>query len=237
MSGRPVALSIRGGRGMFEAASDARRQLLLWGARKMVDDASKKGQTVTITAADLDLVNGSVFKKDDPTLKLSLADIVGFHVGAIIGKAEYVQDTKWERIAWASHAAEIEVDTVLGSIKVLKYVAAHDLGKAINPFAVRQQIEGGVVMAMGAVLNEEMLIDKATGLPLNANLLDYKPLSIKDAPLADVIIIVFGAHGIGEPPMALEAPVIASAVYNAVGVWITDMPITRSKLLAALKAS
>ena len=233
-----------GGRGMYEAALDARRQLLDWGARKMIDDAKKKNQVLNITAADVDLVDGVVFVKNSPSTKTTLGDIVGFHVGSIIGKAEYVQDTKWERTAWAAHAAEVEVDTVTATVKVTRYIAAHDLGKAINPFAVKQQIEGGVVMAMGAVFTEEMLIDKATGLPLNPNMLDYKPLSIKDAPLAEVIIIehpkdygVFGAHGIGEPPMALAAPVVASAVYNAVGVWVTEMPLTREKLVTALKQS
>src|SRR5262249_25639447 len=138
---------------------------------------------------------------------------------------------------------EIEVDTVTGSINILKYVAAHDVGRAINPFAIEQQIEGGVVMALGATLVEELLLDKATGLPLNPNMLDYKPLSIKDAPRnIEVVLIerpkeygVFGSHGIGEPPMGPPAPTITNAVYNAVGVWITEMPLTREKLLAALK--
>ena len=74
-----------------------------------------------------------------------------------------------------------------GIVKITRYVAAHDVGKAFNPFSIRQQVEGGVVMATGAVFTEELLIDKATGLPLNPNLLDYRPLSIKDAPLAEVI--------------------------------------------------
>jgi xanthine dehydrogenase molybdenum-binding subunit len=119
------------------------------------------------------------------------------------------------------------------------------VGRALNPFALEQQIEGGVVMAMGAVLTEQLLSDKATGLPLNPNMLDYKPLSIKDAPRdIEVILVehpkeygVFGAHGIGEPPMAPGAPAITNAVYNAVGVWITDMPISREKVLAALKGA
>jgi CO/xanthine dehydrogenase Mo-binding subunit len=118
------------------------------------------------------------------------------------------------------------------------------VGKAFNPFSIRQQVEGGVVMAIGAVLTEELLIDKATGLPLNPNLLDYRPLSIKDAPLAETIIIektkaygTFGGHGMGEPPMGPPAPAIVNAVYNAVGAWVTDMPLTRDKLLAALKGS
>src|SRR5438552_3629342 len=232
-----------GGRGMYEAGQDARKQVLDWAARKFIDDAKKKNQTLDITAADVDLVDGVVFLKSTPSTKSSLADVVQFKGGPIHGKSEYIQDTIWERLAWAAHAAEVEVDTVTGSVKITKYVAAHDLGKAINPFAAKQQIEGGVVMATGAVLTEELLVDKATGLPLNPNLLDYKPLSIKDAPLADVIIVekpkaygVFGAHGLGEPPMAPPAPAIVNAVYNAVGVWVTDMPLTRDKLLAAIKA-
>jgi xanthine dehydrogenase molybdenum-binding subunit len=235
-----------GGRGMYEAGQDARRQALDWAARKFKADAAKKTPPVTldITAADVDLQNGSAFLKKDAKTTATLADIVVFKGGPIFGKSEYIQPTNVEKVAVAAHAAEIEVDTVIGSIKITRYVAVHDLGKAINPFAAKQQIEGGVVMAVGAVLDEELLVDKATGLPLNPNLLDYKPLSIKDAPLAEVIIVekpksygTFGAHGLGEPPMGAPGATIANALYNAVGVWVTDLPITRDKLLAALKGS
>ena len=76
-------------------------------------------------------------------------------------------------------------------------------------------------------------------------MLDYKPLTIKDAPHNIKVILVehpkeygvFGAHGIGEPPMAPGAPAVSAAVYNAIGAWITDMPITREKVLAALKSA
>ena len=105
------------------------------------------------------------------------------------------------------------------------------------------KLDGGST-TIGAVFTEELLVDKATGLPLNPNLLDYRPLSIKDAPLAEVVIVekpkaygTFGGHGLGEPPMGPPAPTIVNAVYNAVGVWVTEMPLTRDKLLAALKAS
>src|SRR2546426_1407709 len=231
-----------GGPGMDEAGQDAPKQGRGWGAPEFNDDAKKAGSTATVTAADVDFQDGFVSLKTDSKKKAALADIVQFKGGPIHGKSEYIQDTIWERTAWAAHAAEVEVDTVTGSVKILKYVAVHDLGKAINPFASKQQIEGGVVMAVGAALTEELLIDKATGLPLNPNLLDYRPLSIKDAPLAEVIIVekpkaygVFGAHGLGEPPMGPPAPTLVNAVYNAVGVWVTEMPLTRSKLLAALK--
>ncbi len=234
-----------GGRGMYEAGQDARRQLLDWGAKKFIDDAKKANQEIQVKAEDVELQDGQVSLKSDPSKKLPLAQVVQFAGGPVLGRSIYVQDPRWERTAWATHAVELEVDTVTGSVNVTKYVATHDVGRALNPFALEQQIEGGVVMAMGAVLTEQLLSDKATGLPLNPNMLDYKPLSIKDAPRDIQIILlehpkeygVFGAHGIGEPPMAPGAPAITNAVYNAVGVWITDMPITREKVLAALKGA
>jgi len=236
-----------GGRGAYEAGVDARNQVLEFAARKYVADAAAATppRTITVTKDDVDMgPDGVVFLKSDPTKKQTLAQIVQFKATAIIGKSDYRQPTNWEQTAWAAGAAEVEVDTVTGTVKVTRFVAAHDVGKAINPFSLRQQIEGGVVMALGAVFTEELLVDKATGLPLNPNLLDYRPLSIKDAPLAEVVLIekakaygTFGAHGLGEPPMGPPAPAIVNAVYNAVGVWVTDMPLTRDKLLAALKAS
>ena len=235
--------TLTGGRGMYEAAIDARKQVLDWAAKRFNDDYSKAKVDTRITADDVDLVDGIVSNKKDPKKTLKLSDVAGFKGSPIQGRAEYTQPTQWEQTAWAAGAAEVEVDTVTGTVKITKYVAAHDVGKAINPFSIKQQVEGGVVMATGAVFTEELLIDKSTGLPLNPNLLDYRPLSIKDAPLADVILVekpkaygVFGAHGMGEPPMASPAPAIVNAVFNAVGVWVTEMPLTRDKLLAALKA-
>ena len=234
-----------GGRGMYEAGNDARNQVLKYAADKFNTDFATAKVDTRVTAADVDMgPDGGIFLKNDKAKKLTLAAVVQFKATSIIGKSDYLQPTNWEQVAVAAHAAEVEVDTVTGSVKITRYVAAHDVGKAFNPFSVRQQVEGGVVMATGAVFTEELLIDKATGLPLNPNLLDYRPLSIKDAPLAETIIIekpkaygTFGGHGLGEPPMGPPAPAIVNAVYNAVGVWVTEMPLTRDKLLAALKAS
>ncbi len=228
---------------MFHAAQDAKRQLLDWGTRKLIDDAKKQNQSLDVKPEDLDIQGGFLMQKSDPNKKVPLNEVTQFRGAPIVGQYVGVQDQKWERTGWASHAAEIEVDTVTGTIKILNYVAAHDVGRALNPFALEQQIEGGVVMALGATLTEEMLIDSATGLPLNPNMLDYKPLTIKDAPHNVQVVFIektkeygtYGAHGIGEPPMGPPAPTIAAAVYNATGAWIDSMPITRAKLLTALK--
>ncbi|MGH2377383.1 MAG: xanthine dehydrogenase family protein molybdopterin-binding subunit [Candidatus Limnocylindria bacterium] len=236
-----------GGRGAYEAALAARRSILALAAAEFVSEAADADppQTIRVTAEDVDLVDGVIFMKSDPSKTMTVGDAVSSKAGgnsSVVGVSEYRQPGGVQRVAWAAHAVEVEVDTVTGQVTILRYVAAHDVGRALNPHALEQQIEGGVVMAAGAVLTEELLVDQATGLPLNPNMLDYKPLSIKDAPLAEVILIekpksygTFGAHGIGEPPMAPGAPAIVNAVYNAVGAWVTEMPLTREKLLAALR--
>ncbi len=231
------------GRGMYEAALDAKRQILGYAVQKLTQDAERNKQTLQITAADLEIANGEVFMKARPSVRTKLEEVTGFWGLPIVGRAIYKMDRDWERTAWAAHATEVEVDTRNGSVHITRFVAAHDVGQSINSLAVEQQIEGGVVMALGAVFTEELLLDRATGLSVNPSMLDYRPLSILDVPeKIEVVVIqrpkqygVFGAHGIGEPPMGPPAPAVAAAVFNAIGVWMDAMPITREKLLAALK--
>jgi CO/xanthine dehydrogenase Mo-binding subunit len=234
-----------GGWGMYDAAMDARAQLFAAGARMFTAQVRKTDpNAAAITPDQLDVTEGRwVSSKTDATLKAKIGQVVTFNGGAIIGRGVHLQDPRWERTAWAAHAAEVEVDTVTGEVKVVNYAAAHDIGRVINKLGLEQQIEGGVVMALGSTLYEELLVDKATGLPLNGNMLDYRIPSMKDVPeKIDVILVehpkeygVFGAHGIGEPAMGPEGPTIANAVHNAVGVWYTELPLTRERVLAGLK--
>jgi xanthine dehydrogenase molybdenum-binding subunit len=237
--------TLSGGWGVYEAAIDAREQVLDLAAKKITADAKRltPPQTLTLKREDLDIKDGTIFVKADPAKKATMTDVVSLAENPILGRGAHVHESTWERIGFAAHAAEVEVDTVTGSIKVIKYVAAHDVGRALNPFAVEQQIEGGVIMGIGAALGEENLVDGSTGLPINDNMLEYKALSIKDVPRKiDVIMVeklkkygVYGAHGIGEPPTAVPPPTISNAIYNAIGVRLESMPMTRVKLLAALK--
>jgi xanthine dehydrogenase YagR molybdenum-binding subunit len=236
-----------GGWGMYDAAIDARRQLFEIGARMFTGQVRRANpDAAAVTADQLTITDGKwVTSKADATLKAKIGQVVTFGGGAVIGRGVHLQDPRWERTAWAAHAAEVEVDTVTGEVKVVSYVAAHDIGRIINRMGLEQQIEGGVVMSLGSTLYEELLTDKATGLPLNGNLLDYRIPSIKDVPeKIDVILVerpkeygVYGAHGIGEPAMGPEGATIANAVYNAVGVWMTELPLTRERVLSGLKAS
>jgi CO/xanthine dehydrogenase Mo-binding subunit len=228
-----------GGSGVYEAAMDARRQIF----ERAVPLFAAGELALEVTADQLDIKDGMVYVMDKPDASMTIGSVVQTAgLGGIVGNGKHRALPGFTRAAYATQAAEIEVDTVTGSIKVLSYVAAHDVGKALNPFNLDSQIHGGVIMALGAALTEEMLIDLATGLPLTDNILEYKALSIKDAPRhVEVILVehareygVFGAHGIGEPPIALAGPVISNALFNAIGLRLTAMPFTREKVLAAL---
>lgn len=226
--------TISGGWGVYEAAMDARQQVLAWGA-----------QVLKVKPADVDIQKGLVVLKADPTKTAKIADAVSAAQNPIIGRGAHIHESTWERMCFAAHAAEVEVDTITGSVKVLKYVAVHDVGRAINPMGVEQQIEGGVIMGLGATLLEENLVDGATGLPINDNILDYKLLSIKDVPRTiDIVMLeypkafgTYGAMGIGEPPIGIPGPTISNAIYNAVGARVENLPFTRIKVLAALKTA
>lgn len=236
-----------GGWGMYEAAMDARRQLFEIAARMFTAQARRTDPGApAVTADQIELTEGKwIQAQNDPALRAKIGQVVTFGGGAVIGRGVHLQDPRWEKTAWAAHAAEVEVDTVTGEVKVLSYVAAHDVGRIINRMGLEQQIEGGVVMSLGSTLYEELLTDKATGLPLNGNMLDYRIPSIKDVPeTIDVILVerakeygVYGAHGIGEPAMGPEGPTITNAVYNAIGVWMTELPLTRERVLAGLRGS
>jgi len=152
-------------------------------------------------------------------------------------------DSRMSSIFWmfATHAAEVEVDTETGVVKVLRVVAAHDVGRAINPVTCEQQIEGSVLMGVSNTLFEEFKMEK--GRILNDSLSDYKILTILDMPEMTPIIVEsthaegpYGAKGVGEPAAAATAPAIANAIFDAVGIRIKDLPITPEKVLAALKA-
>lgn len=141
---------------------------------------------------------------------------------------------------FATHAAEVEVDIETGIVRVLKIAAAHDVGRAINPMLCEQQIEGSVVMGLSNTLLEEFKLEN--GRVLNNTLADYKLATMLDLPEIVPIIVEaghpegpFGAKGVGEPAAAPAAPAIANAVFDAIGVRITELPITPEKIRAALK--
>lgn len=136
--------------------------------------------------------------------------------------------------------AEVKVDSTTGELNVLNMWGAHDCGKALNPLAVEGQLEGSWHMGLGQAVTEEMRYYK--GLLLNGNFLDYKIPSSLDTPDMQTNIIEsidpegpFGAKECGEGALHPSMPAIANAIYDAVGVRINSLPITREKIFNAIK--
>ena len=138
---------------------------------------------------------------------------------------------------FGAHLAEVEVDVSLGTTKVLKITAAHDVGRAINPSLVEGQIHGGVAQGLGMALMEEFIPGRGE------NLHDYLIPTIGDVPPIECLLIEeasplgpYGAKGIGEQALIPTAPAILNAIYRATGARITRIPATPDRVLATIQA-
>ena len=142
-----------------------------------------------------------------------------------------------------AHFCEVEVDCATGAVRVLRYVAAQDVGRVINPLGCAGQMEGGVHHGIGYALTEELIYDD--GLPLNPDFMGYKVLMAPDMPAIEAIPVEdpdpdggpSGAKGVGTPIIPAIAPAVANAVRDAIGVRLTELPMTPPKVLAALMSA
>jgi CO/xanthine dehydrogenase Mo-binding subunit len=148
------------------------------------------------------------------------------------------QGNPYAVFGFGAHLAEVAVDTELGTVKVLRVTAAHDVGRAINPTLVEGQIEGGVAQGLGHALMEEFFPGKGE------NLHDYLIPSIGDVPPVESILIEdpspvgpFGAKGVGEQAVIPTAPAILNAIHDATGVRVRRVPATPDRLRAAILAA
>ena len=145
------------------------------------------------------------------------------------------QGNPYAVFGFGAHLAEIAVDTELGTVRVLKITAAHDVGRAINPTLIEGQIEGGAAQGLGMALMEEFFPGKGE------NLHDYLIPSAGDMPPVESILIEdpspigpFGAKGIGEQAVIPTAPAILNAIHDATGVRIHRLPATPDRIRAAI---
>ncbi len=214
--------------------------------------------------SDLYLEDESVRCKTNPNFKLKFSDFVingiqaedhTFKGGPIMGVGMFMPEFAsaigdpetgqggHPNVHYTTGAAGVilEIDKETGKMKIKKAVLAVDCGKAINPDLVKGQIVGGMLQGFATVLYEDMRFDQ-NGRLLNPNFSDYKIPTAKDMPEEVVPIIVetpqpdgpFGARGVGEHTMIPCAPLIANAVYNALGVRIKSMPVTKEKVALSL---
>jgi CO/xanthine dehydrogenase Mo-binding subunit len=209
----------------------------------------------------LAIADGKVFVKEKPGRNIPLGAIATCGVlpsgsgikGPILGYGYYTAEglTNLDpetgqglpALMWTfgAQGAEIEVDIETGDVRVLKVVTALDLGKALNPMLAKSQIYGGVVQGLGTTLMEEFVFDKK-GVLLNNNLTDYKIFRAPDIPDKFVPILIenpqrnapYGARGIGEHPTISIGPAVANAIYDATGIDLYDLPMSREKVWKAL---
>lgn len=143
---------------------------------------------------------------------------------------------------FGTHLCDLEVDLDTGQVELLRYVAAHDVGRAINPRSVEGQISGGVVQGLGMALLEEVVV--ADGVNLTGGFFQYLIPTATDVPDIETIVLEsgeglgpFGARGIGEPPIGPPAAAVASALQDALGTRPTTLPITPERVLECARGT
>jgi CO/xanthine dehydrogenase Mo-binding subunit len=218
-----------------------------------VDDAIRQlkdlaSDILEISPEDLECLDGRV-KARGSQQSLGYGEIVRkSRSGNILGHGTFVTSggldpetgqgigsTHWHH---AAAACEVEVDTETGKVDILRFHSSCFAGRVVNPKLCELQIEGSTMFGVGQALFEEMSYDG--GQLVNPNLSDYMIPSFKDVPAQLTVAAVEhpGAgeiHGIGETSVPPVMPCVANAVYNAIGVRITDLPITPEKVLRGLR--
>ncbi|MCY4301301.1 MAG: molybdopterin-dependent oxidoreductase [Aestuariivita sp.] len=146
------------------------------------------------------------------------------------------QGEPYAQYGYAAHIAIVNVDLALGTVQPIRVIAAHDVGRAINPMLVEGQVEGGVAQGLGMALMEEFLPGETD------NLHDYLIPTIGDVPPIETVIVEVedahgpgGAKGLGEHALIPTAPAILNAIRHATGVQMHEVPVTPTRLLAALR--
>ncbi len=198
--------------------------------------------------SNLDLVDGRIVRKSDGRVLKSLGDLATESLYSLERSqhitAETTAQIKSNAYSFGCTFAEVEVDIPMCKVKLVQMVNVHDCGRLINPALAEAQVHGGMSMAIGYGLSEELKFDEKTGRPLNGNLLDYKLSTCMDHPALQAAFVEnpeptspFGTKALGEPPACSGAPAIRNAIFNATGVAFDRCPITPHVLYQKFKES
>jgi len=237
--------TVMGGNGVLAAAEDAFTQLA-----KVASDMLESNPEEIVCRKGRFFVTGPSEKNVSFQEVADQAAIV--RGGApVIGTGIYTPPTvlpdpktKYGNISpvypFACQIAEVEVDPDTGQVTVLSVIAAHDVGRAINPLATEGQIQGGVVQGLGWTLMENMVTKE--GKVVNPDFLDYVVPTSMDIPKIDPILVEpvdpngpYGAKGIGEPALNPSMSAITNAIYDATGIRIRELPVFPEKIVKELK--
>ena len=198
----------------------------------------KYAQEVTRQAVYLiDIVDGKIVRKSDGRVLMTLGELATEALYSLEHSehltAESTYQIKNNAYSFGCSFAEVEVDIPMCKVKLLNMVNVHDCGTLINPQLAEAQVHGGMSMAIGYGLSEELKFDPKTGRPLNNNLLDYKLSTFMDHPDLEVRFVEnpeptspYGTKALGEPPACSGAPAIRNAILNATGTAVNRIPMT-----------
>ena len=214
----------------YEAAQDVKRQML--------ERAAEVWET---SLDDIKLENGVFTHSSDTELKMSFRELAS-HLpetgGPVVGRANL--DPRGPGSAFATHVVDLEVDIETGKVTILRYTAAQDAGKAVHPSYVEGQIQGGAVQGIGWALNEEYFINDSGGMT-NASLLDYRMPTSLDLPMIEALIVEvpnplhpYGVRGVGEVAIVPPLAAIANAIYDAIGIRMTELPMNPAAVRKAI---
>ena len=228
----PTGLGAYASRQTYVAGFAIRQTADLLRGKILASAAARK----ELAAEDLDVVDSCVVLKSDGSPVITLSELAmtaqydPVHSEHITAESTYT--IRSNAYSFGCTFAEIEVDIPMCKVKIVNMVNVHDCGSLINPALAAAQVHGGMSMAIGFGLSEQLLFDEKTGKPLNNNLLDYKLSTFMDHPHLEAQFIEnpeptspFGTKALGEPPTCSGAPALRNAIYNATGVAIDRNPI------------
>ncbi len=239
------------GPAVLQAAADARKKLF-----------EALAQSFKVHASQLRSAEGWIYFGSDPSRRVRFEEACGlmgdetitgrgsrarfpgsgYPMPRAIPKGEAPVEGQVSFATFGASAAEVEVDVETGEVRVLKIATAHEFGRALNPKLCDSQHYGGILMGIGMGLLEEPVLDKRTGIMLNTDLHQYRMPTALDMPLEaipfnvedDDPFFAYSAKGGGEGVNTAIPAAIRNAIYNAVGVWMYEYPITRERMVAAL---
>lgn len=220
------SVAFKTGLAAYEAAQDVKSQMVQRVALIWETESDNVG-----------FDEGVFFHKTDSNLSLTFKDLAGQlnSTGGPISGSASVNATR-PGAAFAAHIVDVEVDPETGKTQILRYTAIQDVGKAIHPSYVEGQIQGGAVQGIGWALNEEYFFNDE-GQMTNPTFLDYRmPISL-DLPMIEAVIVEvpnpshpFGVRGVGEVPIVPPPAAIANAIYRAVGVRMSQLPMAPDRV-------
>lgn len=194
----------------------------------------------------LDVKDGLIIRTTDGKVLGTLAELATEALYSLTDSihitAESTYQIKSNAYSLGCCFAEVEVDIPFCKTRLLRIINVHDCGSLINPALAEAQVHGGMSMAIGYALSEQLLFDERTGRPLNNNLLDYKLSTMMDHPHLEAQFVqnpeptnFFGTKALGEPPATPCAPAIRNAILNATGVAVNKLPLNPHVLFASFR--